>query len=349
MKNYAILINPGHNRVYFEQSKKLSLYELIIALDKMNIGCFDIKLELISDIAYIVFKSEFPLSDKNIAIISKLSFVYSIYERKNLNEQVCLVPIAKNYEFFMDDDLSTILKYSGKTNEIFTRMMINVALSSSDFDDDEKIKLYDPIAGKGTTLFEGLILGYDVYGTEIGPKVVSDTYHFLKKYLETKRLKHISNHMKFSGAAKDYATLKYTFDIAKSKQDMRDKKIKHCELVAANSACADKLFKKNFFNIIVGDLPYGVQHGNITNQKQSSMTRNPSELLAACLPAWKQVLKKGGTIVLAWNEHTLSKKDIDEIFNNAGFTILSSDTYDKFSHRVDNSILRNIVVAKKTR
>lgn len=43
-------------------------------------------------------------------------------------------------------------------------MMINVALLSSDFNYNDRIQLLDPIAGKGTTLFEGAVYGFDTYG-----------------------------------------------------------------------------------------------------------------------------------------------------------------------------------------
>ena len=81
MTHYAILSNPGHNRVYFEQSKKISLSELKIALDTINMGCLDIKPEYIADIFYITFSATAPLTEKHIEIVSRLSFVYAIFER----------------------------------------------------------------------------------------------------------------------------------------------------------------------------------------------------------------------------------------------------------------------------
>ena len=52
--------------------------------------------------------------------------------------------------------------------------MINVALLSSDFYNTKDINLLDPVAGKGTTLFESLIAGYNIYGIEINPNVVHE-------------------------------------------------------------------------------------------------------------------------------------------------------------------------------
>ena len=69
-------------------------------------------------------------------------------------------------------------------------MMINVALMSGGFSDDQRIELLDPIAGKGTTLFAGLIYGFNVSGIEIGKNAVHDASVFFKKNLELERYKH---------------------------------------------------------------------------------------------------------------------------------------------------------------
>jgi hypothetical protein len=119
-----------------------------------------------------------------------LSFVYAVFELRYAKPDTVLVPIRKTNPTYMPASINTILKYTGKTNEQFTRMMINLAFLCSDFTHSDHITLLDPIAGKGTTLFEGLISGYDVYGIEIGEKVAGETVRFLKKYLETEKYKH---------------------------------------------------------------------------------------------------------------------------------------------------------------
>ena len=80
MNQYAILANPGHNRVYFEASKKLSISELALGLEKISSKCSEINEEYIANIFYITFKSESCLDEYDITIISKLSFFYAIFE-----------------------------------------------------------------------------------------------------------------------------------------------------------------------------------------------------------------------------------------------------------------------------
>ena len=342
---YAILCNPGHNRVYFETSLKLSISEFNIVARKLSTGFENVQHQNIRGIDYITFQTGAELSLPDIKIISDLSFAYALFKIEHICGKTYFEPIKKEREDFVDESIGTILKYTGKTNEIFTRMMINVAFYSQD--NNENIRLLDPIAGKGTTLYEGLIKGYSVYGIEIGDKVVNESYHFVKRFLETARYKFEYTSEKISGQNKSFSALKHTFETARTKEEFKNKNTKTIELIAGNSLYANKYYKKNYFDIIIGDLPYGVQHGNVTNEKQSSLTRNPAELLNACLPSWLEVLKPNGIIVLAWNSNVLSRKKMEQLFEEQGLGVKNDEAYLQFEHRVDQSILRDIVVAQK--
>ena len=65
-------------------------------------------------------------------------------------------------------DLVMTRRYKGKTNELFTQFMCNLARYSSDFAVEPwaSLRLFDPLAGGGTTLFTALVLGADVAGVE---------------------------------------------------------------------------------------------------------------------------------------------------------------------------------------
>ena len=346
MHQYAILYNPGHNRVYFETSLSLAVSEFYIAAEKFSTQFEHVQHQNIFDIDYLTFETSRPLSLPDVKIVSDLSFVYALFEMQNINNEVYLKPIRKANENFVDESMSTILKYTGKTNEIFTRMMINVAYYSQN--NTGAIRLLDPIAGKGTTLYEGLIKGYNVYGIEIGESIVNESHHFVKRFLETARYKFEYASLKISGQNKSFSALRHTFVTAKTKEDFKSKNTKIIEMIAGNSLYANKYYKKNFFDVIVGDLPYGVQHGNVTNEKQSSITRNPAELLHACLPAWLEVLKPNGVIVLAWNSNVLPRQKMEQLFAARGLAVKNSDVYLSFEHKVDQSIMRDMIVAIKT-
>jgi len=435
--DYAILCNPGHNRVYYDASLKMAIPELMIAGNGIvdESGCD--RLERIGGVEYIVFRSGGArggegagaddeggagagagygvhdgadgtytecesrggaLTDRQLSILSKLSFIFALFEIREIDGTIYLKPIELVKDDFIDGSISGILKYTGKTNEIFTKLLINVAYytyinSNADTQraphqndisvgrdahiaphmksdvpypnntsvgrdaliaphrDSEcvgrNVRLFDPVAGKGTTLFEGLVRGFDVYGIEIGSKVVNESTIFLKKFLETARYKFSYSSTKMSGANKSYTAIRHLFVTAKNKEELKSKNTKTIEMVAGNSLYANQLYKKGFFDIIAGDLPYGVQHANVTNEKQSSFTRNPEELLAACLPSWLDVLKNGGVIALSWNRNVLPRENIVRQLAANGVAVLDEGAYAQFAHRVDQSIWRDVVVGIK--
>lgn len=347
MSTYVILVNPGHNRVYFEASKALSIVELEIAAHHFSTTCSEIEFTEIKGIPYLKFNTSKDLSDDDIVLLSRLSFVYAIFELIGNETGIVFKPIQKSIPYLFNDDINTILKYSGKTNELFTRLMINVGILSSDFEFNDDINLLDPVAGKGTTLFEGLTLGYNSYGIEINEKAVHEASIYFKKYLENSKYKHTMKKEKLSGANKSFKSLVYRFEFAKSKEDYKDDKLLQMCLVSGSAQNSVHYFKKNLFHIIIGDLPYGIQHGNISKQNKASFTRNPKELLDDCLPGWIQCLKVGGVIVLAWNKNVLKVNEIKEILLKYHLNVLDSDLYTGFEHRVDQSINRDIIVAKK--
>ncbi|MCL1793298.1 MAG: DNA methylase [Oscillospiraceae bacterium] len=343
--NYAILCNPGHNRVYFEASIALSISEFAIAAQKLSVKYENAESQNIFGLDYLTFQTSDELCESDIALVSDLSFFYALFKMETIGGELYFKPIAKIKDDFVDESMGTILKYTGKTNEIFTKMMINLAFHSQN--NSREIKLLDPVAGKGTTLYEALIKGFDAYGIEIGEKIVTESSHFVKKFLETARYKFEYGENRFSGPNKSFTAFRHSFAAAKTKEGFKEKNTKTIELIAGNSMYADKYYKKNFFDIIVGDLPYGIQHGSVTNEKQSSLTRNPAELLNACLPPWSEVLKVGGAIALAWNCNVLVRKDMENIFAANNLTVKNDAIYLGFEHRVDQSIQRDIIVAVK--
>ncbi len=344
MNHYALLLNPGHNRVYYKSSQQLSAAEFSIVAQSMDCAPTDIHGEHIAGVYYLRFSACKVLSDRDLEQIARLSFVFALYQV----EHDCLRPIAIPHVNLTDLSISSLLKYTGKTNELFTRMMINVAVSSGTFTKPERIRLLDPIAGKGTTLLEGLSMGYDCCGVEINESSASDGYHYLKKYLELERIKHVTRQQKQSGPNKSFTAKHYAIDLARNKEDFKRHQEQHWELVSGNSMHADLFFPKQHFHVLVGDLPYGVQHGNVSgDRKQPALRRSPKDLVQACLPAWNTVLKPGGVLVLAWNTFVFPKESFAALLEQAGFEVLQNGPYGAFEHRVDQAILRDILVARK--
>ena len=347
MVHYAVLANPGHNRVYFEQSGGLSLAELEVALGRFSTPCGEIGGKTIAGIPYVTFAAEAPLSPADLARLSRLSFLYALFVEEGREDAPRLLPVALPDTAYLPPEVSRILKYTGKTNELFTRLMINIALNSGAYADEPLPRLLDPVAGRGTTLFEALVWGCSAAGIEIGDKAVGDTAAYFKRFLETEKYKHTFHKERVSGENRSFTAVMHTFALAPSKEDWSGGNTRQLRLVAGNSRYADAFFRKNTFHALVGDLPYGVQHGNVTRENQSSLTRNPRELLTACLPAWRKVLKPGAALVLAWNTLVLPRAEMAALLADQGFEVKAGGPYDRFSHRVDQAIRRDIITAVK--
>ena len=347
MLTYALLLNPGHNRVYYKSSQNLSQVEFSIIAQNLTCMASNISGQEIEGVFYLTFDAQQTLSHSDLEKISRLSFVFALFEKQGDMLRPIMIPQAN----IVDARLGSLLKYTGKTNELFTRMMINVALASCDFAEPERVKLLDPIAGKGTTLFEGLTMGFDSYGVEIMEKSANEAYHHLKKFLEIERVKHKPDIIKRNNPQKDLASKHFVIDFAQDKDAFKHHQELHFEMVAGNSSYCDRYFKKESFHILVGDLPYGVQHGNMTSKKTqgSSLTRSPQALVKACAPAWKKVLVPGGVLALSWNSNVFSKAEFACLLAAQGFTVLNDDAYGEFEHRVDSAIMRDLIIARKPR
>src|SRR5262249_22779705 len=121
--------------------------------------------------------------------LSNLSSLYALFEMNG--EWQRPVELRRLDQF--DDDLLTIQKYAGKTNEQFTKLLLNVTILSSAFAaeaHDRKLSVFDPLCGRGTSLNQALMFGFDAAGTEIEGKDFDAYRVFLETWLRQKRIKH---------------------------------------------------------------------------------------------------------------------------------------------------------------
>ncbi len=348
MHKYVLLQDPRHNRVFLNKSEKISLAELQIACNKFEGGCENLSTVSIGGINYFSFEMEKEITTVELSILSRLTFVFAIFEVIKLKDHDVFLPVTKEAYEYIDPKISSILKYSGKTNEIFTRLMINVGLLSTNFSSEETINLLDPMAGKGTTLFEGLIQGFNVTGIEIESKPVKELESFFKKFLEKEKFKHITKNGRIHVKETTAAAVTQTFSFAPNKDLFKEEADrKSLSIIHGNSIYAGQYFKKDLFHLIVGDLPCGSGHSKTAWKRNSAATETPGEFLSQSLPGWHKVLKKNGALVVSWNKFLLPKNEILNLLKANGFEIIDSSEYNEFEHKVDLSIKRDFIVAKK--
>jgi tRNA G10 N-methylase Trm11 len=114
----------------------------------------------------------------------------------------------------------------------------------------------------------------------------------------------------------------------------------------------NQYYKKDFFDAVVADLPYGVQHASKDNKKSrdghgGGFTRNAMGLLQESLPGWLRVLRPGGSVVLAWNVFLIPRRDMEALFAAHGLSVPETVAALDFTHRVDQAIERDVIVGIK--
>ena len=343
MNRYAFLVLPSFNRVYASASGTLARAELeVFGQAALDGRVSDIGNTSIAGVPYVTFAGD-DLTARDAALLGNLSSLYALFK---VEEEDVLRPVPAPRLDRLDDDLLTILKYQGKTNEQFTRLLLNVTLLSSVFARDmltRRFRVLDPLCGRGTTLNQALTYGFDAYGMDIDKRDVESYAAFIRRWLKDKRLKHQAE---FIGVRRDKKLiarrLRVTF--AADREDYKAGNVQHLDVVHAEAARAPEFFRPGSADLIVADLPYGVQHGSTAG---AALSRGPLDLLAGCAPAWAKVLRSGGALGISWNTLVARREDAAAALADAGLEVLDEGPYLKFRHRVDQAISRDILVARK--
>ncbi|GII62170.1 hypothetical protein Skr01_22550 [Sphaerisporangium krabiense] len=343
-RRYGILIMPAANRVYAEASVELMEAEIeVFAAAVLGGGLSRITAEPIGGVPYITFDAP-ELSEREVAYLSNLSSLYALFA---INPDGTLAPVPLRRLDRFDDDLITIQKYAGKTNEHFTKMLLNATILASDFARemiDRPLAVLDPLCGRGTTLNQALMYGYDAAGVDVDGKDFEAYAAFMRTYLKRKRMKHSAEVVPVRRERKLVARrLEVSIGLSKEEYKAGDKR--RLTVVNADTTTAGAFFPRASFDVIVADAPYGVQHGS--RDRQSALSRRPLDLLTAAVPEWTGLLRPGGAIGLSWNTYVAPRDDVAEIFAKNGLEVRDDGPYRRFRHRVDQAIIRDVVVARK--
>ncbi len=341
MRKYAVLCQPQVFKIYKDDAQKILSYEAEAVLSSWEANVSDICFEQTAGIWYLTFQTESEPSKANLKSLSHLSVFYAVFEVKG----DMLLPVEALQDYLFKENMPALLNYQGKTNALFTRLMINLALCACDTN-SEKMSLLDPVAGKGTTLYDAMMLNMNAYGIEISQKLFEESCHYAAKFMQKEKFKHTTKKDKVLDIKSVKISDAYTLEFAPDKKAFAAKDTGTFKMFSADSRIADRLLKKNSMDIIVGDLPYGIQHATKKGAK-GSLKRSAEELFREAMPKWHAVLKSGGSLVMSFNEHTTHKKNLENALAECGMEVLHEDKYSDYHHRVDSSIIRNIIVAIK--
>ncbi|MEV6595301.1 SAM-dependent methyltransferase [Actinoplanes sp. NPDC051346] len=338
MSRYALLLAPSANRVYADQAGRLSLAELAAFSPVLSGPLTDLAETTIGGVGYLTFSGE--LDPRDIAYLSNLSAGYALFTRveDDLLRPLTLSPLAR-----YDSDLITIPKYAGKTNEQFTKLLLNLTLLASAFAPkmlDGRLTVCDPLAGRGTTLNQALMYGYDALGIEIDGKDVEAYKLFLQTWLKRKRLKHTAELVPVRRQGRR-AARRLEITLAASKEDHKAGDVQKVTVLHTDTTQIDGLLRPHCADVVVADLPYGVAHGSYDDE--GGMSRRPLDLLERGVPAWRSLLRPGGAIGLSWNLKVAKRELAEDILIANGLEIVA---HQELSHRVDQGIERDVLVAR---
>lgn len=328
MSAHLLLLAPSANRVYAGEASRLARAELAICCPFATTP----RISEVAGLTYLEFDAE-PTPDQ-VGVIAGLSASFALFRRQG----DALVPVALPHPDSFDDDLVTIPKYQGKTNEQFTRLLVNVTLAARDSGRIAPLDILDPLAGRGTTLETAWTMGHNAFGVEEDARAFEAMTAYLRTYLRRKRYKHQAS---VTPVRREGKVLGRRFDatvhVGPTELAMT--------VFTGDTRHSAALYGKRRFDAVVTDAPYGVVHGARTDPRHRD--RSPSSLLQQAVPVWASQLRPGGALGLSWNTLGLTRPDLVAILGDAGLEVHDEGQWLEFGHRVDSSIHRDLVVATR--
>lgn len=331
---YTCLLRPHANGRYQESSLPLALSETELLLRKGGRTATPRVMEQYG-LKWIEFECD-ALDGRAVTELSRAAHIYLVSE---CQEGGLLKPLTSAEKAYLGDDLPYILKYKGKTNETFTKYIVNLALCASDFDGNDVLELFDPMCGRGTTLFEAINRGWNAVGADVQAADVDEGMRFFKKYLEYHRLKHATGKRSLTVGGKEAAAIQ-TVEFANDAKAFKSGDTRRLYAAKMDSTALAPLGLKQKVHLLATDLPYGVQHAP-GGQKGKSL----QQMVRSAIPAWRDALKPGGAMALSFNTNTLKLDFIRETMEEAGLKVMTGSGYDGLEHWVEQAISRDVAVA----
>lgn len=338
MKKLALKITPQRSTQYANMTEKLAAPELLASplgtaikqIDTVTFAGQGYLLVTLDD------ESLLPLCSLLEDILPRLAATSEVYEFFGQIREVegpFLRPVETPFTSIVPLEMAEIRRYKGKTNEVFTRVLLNVAIFAGAYTSQytERLRVLDPLSGGGTTLFLALAAGYDAFGIEHQRQDVETTVVFVRQYLNSIHVpyKELDERGRRAGR-------RYQFEIGHKGATRR--------LVLAHGDTCDAILHMQdvpggpHMHAIVSDLPYGIQHfGEIAG------------MLSNALPVWERMLLTGGTVALAWNATRIGRAAMTELIEQyTHLRVHDNPPYTQFEHTVDRVIKkRDILVAVK--
>lgn len=342
MTGYLLLPRASGGRVYGRASAGLAAAEVSwLARAWFSVLPDRVEPVEVAGTTYLAVERDPSLDSSELDVLANSSIGQVLFERVG----DLLRPIQLQARQVADEDVVSIQRYQGKTNEAFTHLLVNVTLAASPgalrrWLAGERVRLLDPLCGRGTTLNRCVLAGMDAYGIDRSRPDVEAYDRFIVRWLKDKRIKHRATRETLRrGRQRTARRFRLTYGPTGAEHII--------EVANDETAAAADHFPARSMDLIVVDLPYGVQHAA---RSAGGKRRRPADLLAESLPVWVTLLRSAGAMGLAFNRRTLPRPELVEVIRSAGLHVVPpvrSD--DEFVHDVDRSITRDVLVARPAR
>ena len=329
----AFLLYPHANIRYRQSLLQLAVQELSMTLSALGREA-EVVPQKMGGAMFLTFEAA-KLTERDMRMLSQLASVYMLFEM----EDGKLTTLERTHPNYVGEDLPALLKYKGKTNEMFTDTMLTMALAASAFMPvhDSQLVVCDPMAGRGTTLMLALRRGYHGVGIEIGKADVKEAADYMTRYLEFHRIKYKRTDSALTVRGQ-VGGRENKFVFSDSAEHFKDGDTRTLRLICGDTREAEALLKPNSVHLMVTDAPYGVQKGTAGRQDSIGGT------IAAALPGWFDVLKSGGVLAMSFNTHVTRREGLVRLFEKAGFEIVQTANLE---HWVEQAISRDVILARK--
>ena len=322
----ALKITPQRSTQYANMTAKLAGPELLAS--PLGVAMSDVTPITLAGQDYLLVTADetrfsLPAMLDILSRMGATSEVYEYFEQIADVQGPLLRPAEPRFTPFVPLEMAEARRYKGKTNEIFTRVLLNAAIFAGGYGEQctERLRILDPLAGGCTTLFLALASGYDAFGIELERQNVETSAVFVKQYLASEGF-----HYKEVDERGRKAGRRYQFEIGPKEKT-------RLLVLAHGDTCEASLHMREVpggphVHAIVGDLPYGIQHfGEI------------SALLSRALPEWERMLLPGGTLALAWNATRIERASMVALLeHHTSLRVRNEPPYTQFVHTVDRVI-----------
>ena len=333
LPTFAVQIAPQRSTQYADLVGDLAVAE--VAASPLRHRARGIAMRRIAGQDYVTFAlGEAALSDADGALLASLATlgnVFALYETLDGIEGPLLRPVAVAYPHVLSPDIAAVRRYKGKTNELFTLFLCNVAKFASAFADApwRDLRVFDPLCGGGTTLFTALSLGAHAAGIERERGDAESTATFLTQFCREGRISASvrEERLRTQGAHR------WQVRVGREKEDPR-----RCLIAAGDSAQArDLLAGFGRPHLVVTDLPYGIQHDAPL-----------ADLLTTCLPVWAALMEPGGALAFSWDSTRAARDEMAALVEAlTPLRVVRDAPYDDLAHRVDRVIKRRDVIVAR--